>query len=305
VVKDLIEDLLKTFPETEYGIMDASLEISGDRRRLGEALSNLVRNAIRYGDGSSKVLLSAERITAPETDLLLTMNAYDTRLAAEKHLAKTCAYIPGVGVDFSRLDRPGAEDGAALRRELGIAPEDFVLIYAAEFSARKSQSVLLEAMKLLPERAQLVLCGDGETLQRCREQARQTGLAERVHFPGHISDMPRWYRMADAAVSASRIEGLPFNVMEAMYLGLPTVASNVKGHSDLIEDGVTGLLYPYGDAASCAACIRRLMDDAGLRVLLAGRGRESVLQYRLEAVLPRLLGYYLGRETSGAGSESP
>ena len=98
--------------------------------------------------------------------------------------------------------------------------------------------------------------------------------------------------MADAAVSASRSEGLPFNIMEAMYAGLPLAASAVKGHVDLIRDGETGLLFPYGDAAACAAAIRRLREDSQLRQDLAGRAREKVLEYRLNRVFPLVVEQY-------------
>ena len=247
------------------------------------------------------VLLTAEHLTAPETDLLLTMNDWDDHAAKRYRLGKQIEKIPGIGVDFSRLDAATAADGAALRDTLGIPADAFVLIYPAEFSARKSQHVLIEAMALLPERTVLVLPGSGALLEQCKARAQQLGLGERVLFPGYISDMAPWYRMADAAVTASRSEGLPFNVMEAMYCNLPVIASSVKGHTDLIEDGVTGLLYPYGDAAACAERIRKLTEDDVLRARLAMNAKAQTAQYGLDAVLEIVMGQY---EAMNAHAES-
>ena len=98
--------------------------------------------------------------------------------------------------------------------------------------------------------------------------------------------------MADAVVSASRIEGLPFNVMEAMALRKPVVASAVKGHEDLIEDGLSGLLYPYGDADACAAAIRRLMDEPALGARLADEAEKNLAQYSLERVFPQVMAQF-------------
>ena len=111
-------------------------------------------------------------------------------------------------------------------------------------------------------------------------------------FPGQVRDIPAWYAMADAAVSASRSEGLPFNVMEAMYAGLPVVASQVKGHTDLIMDGVTGLLYPYGDDRACAEQILRLTTSVKLRRELAQNAKADVERYGLDRVLPVVWGRY-------------
>ena len=258
-------------------------------------LVNVVHGYLFDDDSSAlkrSALLMAERLTAPETDLLLAMNRYDFDLAKRHRLGKAVAMIPGVGVDFARLDAAAPSDGATLRAELGIAENDFVLLYAAEFSANKSQRVLIEAMTKLPQNAVLVLCGTGKELGSCRALAENLGLGERVRFPGHVSDMARWYRMADVAVTASRKEGLPFNVMESMHCGIPVVASAVKGHTDLITDGVTGLLYPYGDAEACAAQIGRLLKDAALRQKLGEQAREHVAPYGLETVLPQVMELY-------------
>lgn len=235
------------------------------------------------------LLLAAERMTAAQTDLLMTMNEFDYRLAVKYRLGRRIVNIPGMGVDFGRLV-PG--DGAALRDRWGIPSDAFVLIYPAEFSKRKSQGVLLEAMTELPGECVLVLPGEGALLEDCKKQAESLGVASRVIFPGQTDKMGAWYAASDAAVTASRSEGLPFNVMEAMHAGLPIAASAVKGHTDLIEDGFTGLLYPYGDAGACAGAIRRLMSDRALRSTLGNNARALSERYSLPSVFPMVTNAY-------------
>lgn len=239
-----------------------------------------------------RVLLAAEQLTAGRTDLLLTMNRQDGDIARRYRLGKRLGSIPGVGVGFSRLDAAPMEAGEALRLEWEIPRDAFVLLYPAEFSKRKSQKTLLRALTLLPERAYLLLPGGGALLEECKTLARQLGVEDRVRFPGHVGDMGPWYRAADCAVTASRSEGLPFNVMEAMYAGLPVVASHVKGHEDLVREGETGFLFPWDDAGACARYIRELMEDSALAKEMGRKGRESVERYRLERVLPQVLEAY-------------
>ena len=277
------------------------LAVKGMKKKL--SLCNVMHGYLFDDDTPTLkrgVLLSAERLTAPQTDLLLTMNRWDYETAVKYRLGGRVEMIPGMGVDFSRLDDVSRADGLRLRAKLGIAEDAFVLLYAAEFSPRKSQSVLIRALKALPDKAVLALCGRGATWEECQTLARALGVEGRVLFPGQVSDMPAWYQMADVCVSASRSEGLPFNVMEAMYAGLPVVASRVKGHVDLIEDGANGLLYAYGDAEACARQIARLMADASLRQALSAAARVRAEAYRLETVLPVVMDRYLSA-TDGGG----
>jgi len=234
-------------------------------------------------------LLNAERLTAPETDLVLTMNRYDYDTARKYRLGREVEMIPGIGVDFSRLEEDADRVPEISRESLGVSQDAFVLIYPAEFSARKSQAVLIRAMTYLPEDTVLFLCGDGSNLDKCRALARELKLDKRVLFSGRVEHMAGWYKLADAAVTASRSEGLPFNVMEAMYCGLPVVASRVKGHMDLIDDGTTGLMYDHGDSKQCAKNIRRLIDEPSLRDTMGANARQSVLRFDLNRVLPTVL----------------
>ena len=123
--------------------------------------------------------------------------------------------------------------------------------------------------------------------------AVRLGVANRVRFPGYVTNMAPWYRAADCAVTTSRSEGLPFNVMEAMRAGLPVVASAVKGHEDLIQEGENGFLFPYGDAQACRDRIERLLDNPSLGPTLGMRGAADSEKYRLGTVLPRVMKNYL------------
>ncbi len=237
-------------------------------------------------------LLLAEKLVRAQTDMLITMNEEDGNIAAQYRLCKHLDTVPGMGVDFAPLKHSSPEEAAALRRQFGIPEDSFVLIYAAEFSKRKSQKVLIDAMERLPEKAVLALVGGGLTEEECRAHVKEKGLEGRVFFPGFYRDMAPIYSIADAAVSASRSEGLPFNVMECMHMGLPFVASRVKGHTDLIENGENGLLYEYGDVEGLAECIGRLLDSPELRNKFAANAVPSVEQYGLEQVFPVVMGKY-------------
>ncbi|WP_312159827.1 glycosyltransferase [Oscillibacter sp.] len=294
--------LRRAMEETQYSLVVAHTSLAAFfTRRAAAGLSGRRPPLVTVAHGylfdnetaplKREILLAAERLTAPQTDLLLTMNQWDYELARKKKLGRRVENVPGMGVDFSRLE--GREtDGGLLRRELGLGPDELLAVYAAEFSARKSQSMLLRAMALLPERVKLALPGQGALLEECKALATHLGVERRIFFPGSEPDMPRWYAAADLAVSASRSEGLPFNVMEAMYAGLPVTASAVKGHTDLLAEG-GGLLYPYGDAAACAAQLLRLTEDAGLRWVLGAQAREAVMPYGLDEVLPQVMEAYL------------
>ena len=237
------------------------------------------------------VLLAAEKLTAPQTDLLLTMNSYDLQAAGKYRLGARVETVPGIGVDFSRLERPA--DGRGLPRSAyGLHPDDYVLLYAAEFSARKNQEMLIRALPGLPRQVKLLLPGQGALLEQCQTLADALGVSDRAIFPGFIPDMAPLYALADAAVSSSRSEGLPFNIMEAMYTRLPVVASRVKGHTDLITEEQTGLLYPYGDIAAFQTQVHRLLDDPDLGPALGLAAHEAVLPYGLERVLPQVMEKY-------------
>ena len=239
------------------------------------------------------LLSSAERMMAGGTDLLLTMNAYDYRYALSHRLGKRVEKIPGMGADYARFHRLHQHEALKVRKELGISPDASALLCVGELSQRKSQDVLLRMALRLPENATLILAGDGPLQGAYRALSDRLGLGGRVIFPGYAENVESLYAIADVYVSASRIEGLPFNILEAMRMGLPIVASAVKGHTDLIQDGQTGLLYPYGDADACAERVLQAISSDDLRRRLSESAAKAAEPYGIENVFPLVMEKYL------------
>lgn len=259
------------------------------------AIVNVVHGYLfdeRTGGVKKTLLTAAEKMTAPQTDLLLTMNRWDDTWARENRCAGRVAFIPGMGVELERF-QPSPEARRDMRERLHLAEEDVALIYPAEFSGRKNHAMLLRAMVQLPQNVKLLLPGRGALLERSAALAKELGVAERVVFPGFTEEIPAWLAAADIAVSASRSEGLPFNIMESMSCALPVVASSVKGHTDLVTEGENGFLFPYDDEDSFAGKVRQLAEDRQLRAQMGQNGRQRVQPYRLDAVLPQVMELYM------------
>lgn len=101
------------------------------------------------------------------------------------------------------------------------------------------------------------------------------GLEERVLMPGRLGNVSEWYARADLFVLSSRYEGFPNVLAEAMAAGLPVVSSNCPtGPSDLVHNGVDGILVPVGDTDALAEALDLLMRNALLRQSLGATGRQ-------------------------------
>jgi glycosyltransferase involved in cell wall biosynthesis len=183
-----------------------------------------------------------------------------------------------------------APERPALRRQLGIAPGEFAILYVGRFVPEKGVPDLLTAFQeLAATRAHLVLAGDGPEGGRLREFVAAHHL-ERVHFVGSKSyeELPAYYALADVLVVPSHTEPWAVVVNEAMNFALPVIASQQVGAADdLVSEGVNGFRFEAGDTATLAARLRRLMEDPPLRRQMG------------EASLPIIREWNFGRATEG------
>jgi len=201
-------------------------------------------------------------------------------LENKKHVpAKKIAIIHN-GVDTRRFDLP-QDARSAIRHALGFTETDFVLIMVARLHPGKGHRVLLEAMGQLLHsypKLKLICVGEGEGEPELRALCESFGLAHCVRLVGYQQNVPEWLAAADINVLPSFYEGLPLTILEAMASKLPTVASNVGGIPEAIEDGVSGLLVPPGDPHRLAEALSALVRDVAMRGRIGRAAQARVSQ---------------------------
>ncbi|NBK97643.1 MAG: glycosyltransferase family 1 protein [Erysipelotrichia bacterium] len=293
--------LSKIIKRENYDIISTHTSLAAFFTRLAVALSNMRPYVINTVHGylfddnfpfiKKNIMLLAEKIMSPWTDDIIVMNRDDYNIAKKHKLYKNKLHFKnGMGVDFSKLIV--CDNRSDERYELGFTPEDIVLVYAAEFSDRKNQEMIIRSMVNLSPQIKLILMGDGQNLERCKELSKKLDLSDRILFTGYVKNIDFYYSISDICISASRIEGLPFNIMEAMYMGLPIVASKVKGNEDLVEEGANGYLFEYNDINSFSSILNNLSEDVRLREGLGNHSKELSQKYSLENVFPEIVSIY-------------
>lgn len=200
-----------------------------------------------------------------------------------------------------------AVDGSAVRKELGISETAPSVGVVANLSPGKGIEYLLEAAPIVRRRfpeTKFVVVGAPLENRRAywrelRQRRQELGLMRDVIFTGRRQDMPEVMRSLTIAVQTSEAEACPMAVLEASATGLPVVATAVGGTTELVEDGVTGVLVPPRSPAHLAAAIIRLLEapEAAARMGLAGASRMRE-RFSLEACVKAHVGLYnavLGR----------
>ena len=166
-----------------------------------------------------------------------------------------------------------------VRERLGIAADAVVLLNVGKMILHKEQADLVaafaEATRQTDKPTVLLLAGDGP--ERKRLEAQAAALGEAVQFLGfvRVQDLPEYYLAADGYVHPSSIDPHPLAISEAIYCGLPVVASDLVGSigaTDDVQPGRNGWSYRAGDRAQLAAILLALIDDVAGR---AAKGRES------------------------------
>ncbi len=160
-------------------------------------------------------------------------------------------------------------------------PDVRQLLCVARISFEKGLSFLVEAVALLKSRGadvRLVLAGDGPDRAALETLARDLGLIDHVTFLGFQTEaqVREVLAASDVFVLPSYVEGVPVSAMEAMAVGVPVIATNVGGTSELIEDGHSGLLIRPSDAESICNAVLKLMADPKLVGKISRNGRAKV-----------------------------
>jgi len=185
------------------------------------------------------------------------------------------------------------------------------VLFVGRPGVRKGLSFLLQAIAALrAERPdiRLTVVGDGPERGEAETLARAAGIGDRVQFTGYQSSarVAEWLSRADVFVLPSLAEGVPIVLMEAMAAGVPVVATNVGGTSELVVDGENGFLVPPTVTDALVSRIRQLLDDPALRTRLGRAGRETVVRdFGLGPTTARLRDLFASAAAGEGASEPP
>jgi glycosyltransferase involved in cell wall biosynthesis len=175
-------------------------------------------------------------------------------------------------------------DGSAVRQQLGLGPDDRLVVAVGNLYPVKGHGYLIEAVAQLADRhprLHLAIAGRGQLAAELSAQARQRGVADRVHLLGLRADVGAVLAAADVFALPSLSEGLPLALLEAMFAARPIVASDVGEVAVALGHGEAGLLVPPGDAAALGAAVDCLLTNpAQASRLVAGAQHRAASEYQ-------------------------
>ncbi|MBQ9805620.1 MAG: glycosyltransferase [Clostridia bacterium] len=229
-----------------------------------------------------RILLRCEKLLRKKTDDIAVMNREDGEICKRYRLCRDNVYMTrGMGVSITPQI---PEKDLELRAQYAKDDKEFICLFVGELSHRKNQSFLIQAAKKLHDLGfpiKLLLAGDGGDREELERMIQENFLENTVFLLGNREPILPFLSIADLYVSASHSEGLPFNIMEAMSCGLPILASDTKGQTDLLEEREDSL-YPHGDIDAFCFALRAVYRNGSYGV--GTRSYPSLEQYRLSAV---------------------
>jgi glycosyltransferase involved in cell wall biosynthesis len=209
--------------------------------------------------------------------------------------ADACSVLPNA-IDLEKFSRHRAERNALRARLLNVQDGRPVIGVVARFFPVKGQAALIAALpRLLQHRpdALVVFVGDGPERKACEALARKLGIERAVRFLGQRHDVPELMNCFDVVAMPSRSEGLPLAAIEAMAAGVPVVATDVGGISEVVTHHRVGLLAPAGDVAALVGLICQLLDDQVGRHRMAAAALGDAGRFSVHEHVQRLREIYL------------
>lgn len=287
------KDLRKIIDKGHYDLIWTNEPVMGVMTRLaaqkarkrGTKVLYMV-HGFHFYDGAPAinwmVYYPIERLMASKADAICTVNKEDFKRAKTFKVDRV-EYIHGIGVDTGRLQT--SDNRCDIRKELSIPNDAFIVLSVGELNKNKNQAVIIEAIARLDNpNIHYVLCGKGDQREALEQLAAERGLMDKVHFLGYRKDVVDICAQVDLFAMPSKREGLPVASLEAMYSGLPVVASNIRGLSDELINEESEFLYGASDAQGFADGIGRLVEDVAARKCIGLANKEAVVPFTLASV---------------------
>lgn len=190
------------------------------------------------------------------------------------------------GIDVKKIENAQQNN----RADFGYSPSDVILIMVAGFRVEKDHETLINALKLLPSNYKLLLVGDGYRRKDIEDNINRLDVVSRVQLAGIRLDVPSLLKMSDLAILSSHWEGFGLAAAEAMAAGIPVIASNVEGLSQVVEDG--GLLFEKGNVEDLRKKILSATHNEDYYQNLVVMGKKKVLEFDIIELVKKTANIY-------------
>lgn len=303
------KEIKKIINENEYEIIHCHTPVGGVVTRLAARKSRKKGTKVIYTAHGFHFYKGApilnwliyypiEKICSRWTDCLITINEEDYNLAKKHFKAKEIEHINGIGVNTQRLSKEITRDQKIeLRKELGIDEKDIVFSYIAELNKNKNQILLINTIIKLKDKfpnVKLLLIGDGDLLQEYKKIIKLKGLEKNIFLLGKRDAINEFLSITDIYLASSIREGLGLNVIEAMYKKVPVIATNNRGHRELIENKKSGILLEQNTVSEMVNEIEFLINiPEKMKIEMQNLARQNVEKYILENVFVKMKKIYM------------
>lgn len=188
-----------------------------------------------------------------------------------------------------------ADEREAIRIRLGISGTLAVGIFA-RLEPVKNHSLFLEAAEAAYEvndRFRFLVVGTGSMEEALKAQAKKRGIADAVIFTGYVKDITELMNAVDINMLTSDFEAMSISLVEGMTIGKPCITTDAGGPREVVENGVSGIVVPKGDAFNLSAALLRLASDSGLRQKYGEEGKRIAKEkFSPEEMAAKLLDIY-------------
>ena len=235
----------------------------------------------------------ADRLLEPATDIALAVSESTADfVVGARQIPRSKVKVVYLGVPLEEFSRPrSADEVAAARLELGIAPGEFAVGTVTRLHDSKGNSYLVDAAaRVVRERptARFFLVGEGPLLDGLQAQAAALGLGDRFAFTGFRRDVAATLSAFDLSVFPSLWEGTPITAFEALAMGKPIVSTDADGLLDILRHDRDAIIVPRRDAGALAARIVWAMDHPEERMRLSAAARVSGQRYDISAFVRKM-----------------
>jgi len=250
------------------------------------------------GPMARRVYTGIERFLARLTDGIIAVSEDEREHAVSIGLPADRIHVIPNGIPT-----PMNAPRAAARKALGLKEVDFCVGFIGRMSAQKAPDELMRAFARAfgsETSAHLALVGYGDLEEPCRTLAASLGLGDRAHVTGEM-DGKAVIAGFDAMGLASRYEAHAYVIVEALFAGLPIVATRVGGVCGPVTDGENGLIVAPGDTEAMAAALRRAFEDKAWRERAGKESLRRATDYTVESMGKKLIDLYRSLASARAG----